>query len=370
MTTTHRHLLALASFALLCLAPATLSAHTQGEGALGLSIDGEGQVKVLMQLSDEDVMELIGRVDPDEGATLIEEGPLTEGLKGSVPDWIGLKGDGEPCPLAFSRVSRKGMKGVDVEAEADCGALPTRLEIHWRAGAATRLKLKAIAAISAPEGVAHTLVLTPDDPVQTLKISEPALFDTVTTFLFLGAEHILIGWDHLAFLLALILGCRTWRRLLMIVTSFTLAHSVTLALGALGVVVISGDIVEPVIALSIAAAAAMALTSARKDKLSHPGSEVGEGPVWPELSLCFSFGLIHGLGFASMLAAALDSVEGPIAPLLGFNLGVEMGQVLCVALAFPVLTSIGRQSYGKKVIVGLLIGLVALGVGVTIARVI
>lgn len=369
MTTTHKHLLALTA-ALLCLAPSLASAHTQGEGALGLSISAEGQVEVLMQLSDEDVMELLGRADPEDGASLFDEAPLIKSLGESMPSWLEISGDGDPCPVTFGDVSRKGMKGVDIKAKADCGDLPVKLALDWRAGNMTKLKLKAITAISAPEGVAHTLVLSPDEPIQSVKVSEPDVLKTLGSFLFLGAEHILIGWDHLAFLLALLLGCRTWRRLLIIVTGFTVAHSVTLALGALGIVVISGDIVEPIIALSIAAAAAMALYSARKNKLAHPGSEVKEGAVWPELSLCFGFGLIHGLGFASMLAEALDSADNLVVPLLGFNLGVELGQVLCVALAFPVLTSVGRQSYGKKVIVGLLIALVLLGVGVTLARVI
>jgi hypothetical protein len=350
------------------LAQGSAEAHSEGQAAIAVSINDGGRVEMTLELGEDDVMELLGRASED-GASLFDEGSLDAALKGEVPGWIAFSGDAGPCPLSMTSSTRKGMKGVSIKASADCAKAPSTLGIDWLASRKTKLNLSAIAVVSGPSGVGHTLVLSPKAPSATVTISTPDALQTVTGFVFMGAEHILIGWDHLAFLLALLLACSTWRRLLMIVTAFTLAHSVTLALGATGLLRVPSEIVEPIIAASIAVAAAMALFDARSDKLTYPGSGMKDGPVWRELALCFGFGLIHGLGFASMLAESLASSKGVALPLLGFNLGVELGQIACVALAFPVLASVGRQSEGKKIITGALASLVALGVVVFIARI-
>ncbi len=351
------------------LVPSTASAHTRGEAKVKVTIDEEGKGEALMQISDEDALDLLGRT-VDEGAALIKEGPILEAVSAAAPAWIGIEGDGRACRMLGAAGERKGMKGLDVVARFDCEGLPTRLAVDWRAGRAAALDLSAIAVIGAPGGVSHSAVLTRAAGRVEVKVSEPAALETFGGFVWLGGEHILVGWDHLAFLLALMLSCGSWRRLVAIVSGFTVAHSVTLALGVTGLLVAPGEVVEAVIALSIAVAAAAALVEARRGRLSYPGGEVKDGGVWLPLGLCFGFGLVHGLGFASMLAEALDGVEGVVAPLLGFNLGVELGQLACVALAFPVLTALGRQRYGERAIGVMLAGLVVLGVAVAIARVV
>ncbi|MDD9970393.1 MAG: HupE/UreJ family protein, partial [Myxococcales bacterium] len=149
-------------------------------------------------------------------------------------------------------------------------------------------------------------------------------------FFALGLQHILTGFDHLAFLVVLLLGASGFRSMLASVSWFTIAHSATLALGALGVVRIPASVVEPAIALTIVVAALRTL---------HPergGAERGGVVV-----LC---GLLHGLGFASCLrdltpgGSAQDLVE----PLLMFNLGVEAGQLLVAILVLPVLSKLRR----------------------------
>jgi hydrogenase/urease accessory protein HupE len=133
----------------------------------------------------------------------------------------------------------------------------------------------------------------------------------------LGVEHILTGWDHLAFVLALIVASATLRSLLWVVTAFTLAHSLTLALAALEVVSAPGRPVEMCIALSIGWMGATNLLARR------PRSR------WPE---AFVFGLVHGLGFAGFLGEALSDEPRRLLPLAGFNLGVELGQLAVVAM--------------------------------------
>jgi hypothetical protein len=137
-------------------------------------------------------------------------------------------------------------------------------------------------------------------------------------YLKLGFEHILPGGlDHVLFVICLVLGCRTFRPLLLQLTSFTLAHTLTLGLGTLGFVRLPGHVVEPLIALSIGFVAIENLV--RRGHASH------------RLLVVFAFGLLHGLGFAGALSEVGLSGESLVASLLAFNVGVELGQLTVVA---------------------------------------
>jgi hydrogenase/urease accessory protein HupE len=137
-----------------------------------------------------------------------------------------------------------------------------------------------------------------------------------------GVEHILLGFDHLLFVLALILIVRSARGLLWTVTAFTLAHSITLALAALGVVRVPGPPVEAAIALSILLLASEILRLRR--------GEPSLTARWPWL-VAFCFGLLHGFGFAGALTAVgLPVGDIPLA-LFAFNVGVELGQLAFIA---------------------------------------
>jgi len=148
--------------------------------------------------------------------------------------------------------------------------------------------------------------------------------EIAASYLALGFRHILpAGLDHVLFVLGLFLLSPRWRPLLWQVTAFTLAHTATLALSALGVFRLSPGVVEPLIALSIVW---IAIENLFTDKL-HP---------WRP-AVVFAFGLLHGLGFAGVLGE-LGLPEGErVAALLAFNLGVEAGQVAVLAAAFVAL---------------------------------
>lgn len=147
-------------------------------------------------------------------------------------------------------------------------------------------------------------------------------WQVLRTYVRLGVEHILLGYDHLVFVLALVLFVRRWRRLLTTATAFTLAHSITLSMAAMGAVHVPVAPVETMIAVSILLMA-LELLQVRND----PGRAAGLRPA----GLAFGFGLLHGLGFASALAEiGLPQHEIPLA-LLSFNLGVELGQVAFIA---------------------------------------
>jgi hydrogenase/urease accessory protein HupE len=140
----------------------------------------------------------------------------------------------------------------------------------------------------------------------------------------LGVEHILGGFDHLLFVLSLLFLVNFNKRLLWTITAFTLAHSLTLVLSALGWITLRSPPVEATIALSIMLVAAEALH--KRQTLSRR---------WPAL-VAFLFGLVHGLGFAGALQDIGLPQNHLLVALLTFNVGVELGQLLVVALAYGV----------------------------------
>lgn len=149
-------------------------------------------------------------------------------------------------------------------------------------------------------------------------------------FVGLGAEHILLGFDHLLFLLTVLVVGAGWRYWAAVVTSFTLAHSVTLTLSAIGWVAVPSAIAEPMIAASIVLLA--------WDNLRRRGAPVRIGR---RSALVFACGLVHGLGFAQALAE-LGGTGARWLQLAGFNLGVELGQMLFVAGALALIALVQR----------------------------
>jgi hypothetical protein len=159
-------------------------------------------------------------------------------------------------------------------------------------------------------------------------------------FLALGVEHIFTGYDHIAFLLGLLLLGGSLRGLAKIVTSFTVAHSLTLALATLGWVTPPARVVEPLIAASIVFVAMENLWALRPG--APPSAIAAAGARrW---RITFAFGLVHGFGFASVLRDMHLPRGGLAASLVAFNLGVEVGQIAIVALALPLLAMFRRSA--------------------------
>ena len=188
-----------------------------------------------------------------------------------------------------------------------------------------------------------SLILSPSEPTQTLDLTSSSLWRGFLALVRLGVWHIWIGLDHILFLVALILPSvlrrenGRWRpaerfggaliKILTIVTCFTVAHTVTLSLAALGLVELPSRLVESVIAASIAVAALHNL---------WPVARVNEAAI------AFVFGLFHGFGFASVLGDLGLGTEHLVLSLLGFNLGVEIGQVAIISAIFPILFLVRR----------------------------
>jgi hydrogenase/urease accessory protein HupE len=157
--------------------------------------------------------------------------------------------------------------------------------------------------------------------------ASPGHWEVARTFLGLGIEHILLGFDHLLFVLALLMLVSGGRRIVLTVTAFTVAHSITLVAATLGWIALRGAPVEATIALSIVFLAREILMTWRGQ------ASLTERMPWV---VAFVFGLLHGLGFAGALAEiGLPQNAIPLA-LLCFNMGVEIGQLLFVGAVLAV----------------------------------
>jgi len=177
-----------------------------------------------------------------------------------------------------------------------------------------------VVRVELADGAVQAARLTPDQPSFAVAAT-PTWVDTGRTYFLLGVEHILLGVDHLLFVLALLLLVRNPWMLVKVITAFTVAHSITLAMAALGWAQIPQAPVEAVIALSIMFVAAETIRQKR-----HENDLASKAP-W---LIAFAFGLLHGLGFGGALKEiGLPQSDVPLA-LLTFNLGVEAGQLLFV----------------------------------------
>ncbi len=311
-----RHGLLSLTFGLVLLLAAPASAHEVGLSKGGYRVAGH----TLM-------------ADIDIGNSDLGEGP--EALVAALR----VTNGGQLCEGNLTGTRPEGDDGQIVTAVYVCSEAPTQLALDFgfllAAGPSHRHMYRLRAGANSWDGIAwrqkakatFTIAAEPEAP----PVIETPSF---TAFVILGVEHILIGIDHLLFLLALVLVGVAWRPLILVVTAFTVAHSITLAVAVLGVWAPSPDLVEPLIALSIAWVGVenFFVTDAAKR--------------W---RITFPFGLIHGFGFAGALAETGLVAEQAALPLIGFNLGVEAGQLLVLLPVLPLVLYLGRAKwFGRR----------------------
>ena len=298
------------------------------------------KVRTDITLSTDDILDLlyIDLTKPNEQEAL-SKGLLQKTLSKNVRRFVKLSARKDeakqfsPCALTFDNlIKSKKRNTFTVRTVSECDAPIDHLRIDWGLSSATKLDLVHVGKVrraslsNTDDDALHTLVLSKIQNAHEIVLREPSLFESAKDFFILGAEHIALGYDHLMFLLALMLACKTRRRLLGVVSLFTLSHSITIALSALSIVRLSPDIVEPLIALSIAIGALLSLAERHTKRAVKT------------MVLTFAFGLVHGLGFATILHESLSQTRHVFVPLLSFNIGIEVCQVLLVSAAFLVLS--------------------------------
>jgi len=318
---------------LVILATASVFAHDPGLSAAEVKLEGNKAVARLTFARDEIAM--IAPMDADrDGRVTQPEFEAVEGsLKSLAKESFALSVAGEEASPAAVAV------GLD-----ESGAVHFDLEFHLPPG--SKLRLRSLLIDKLPRGHRQFLALRDAEgntlgqrmldaannsfelDLATLPISRtrPHAF---WGFLPLGVEHILLGFDHLAFLFALLIAGGTLREAAKIITSFTVAHSITLALATLEVINFPAGVVEPLIAASII----------------YVGLEnVLRREIERRWLLTFAFGLVHGFGFASALKElGVGAGVKAVAPLLSFNLGVEIGQIAVAALVLPLIWKLRQR---------------------------
>ncbi|MBI1815522.1 MAG: HupE/UreJ family protein [Deltaproteobacteria bacterium] len=312
--------------------------------------------------------------------------------------------------IAHLKLSAGDAPCAVVDGPRPLSAAPGRVVIEWRVRCPEQggLRVRSDLLFDVASGHLHFARVTRDgaEPLERVlsegerewSLDEPAVSTatapepggtTLLEYVELGIGHILTGYDHLAFLLALLLIGGTFGEVAKVVTGFTVAHSITLALTALGYVRPETAPVEALIGLSIALVAvenvwltgprtaAVPLMIAAMLTLLAVAAVRGYGRV-PALTLvglalfvacyfgllarvsnaaslrwaiAFIFGLVHGFGFASVLVEAGLPTERLVQALFGFNVGVEVGQLAAVALVWPLLRLIARRSESRRMAV-------------------
>jgi hypothetical protein len=235
-----------------------------------------------------------------------------------------------PCETRGEPVASAEANALVLRSTLVCkdGLVGRELAVDGLAGSGT----DAVVRVAFADGREVRSVLGAARPSLRVPERESALA-VAGAYLRLGVEHLMSGLDHALFVLGLLALLRGGRRLVLAITAFTLGHSVTLAAASLAGVRLAAPPVEVAIAVSLVALAGA---------LARPDGGAGSGLARRPALLPFGFGLLHGLGFAGALAeAGLPGHALPLA-LLSFNLGIEVGQLALVALAWPVLALLSR----------------------------
>jgi hypothetical protein len=332
---------------LLCLAGTfgvsqSVFAHAASTSFLILQLPADdAPVSVRWDLSMQDIVwTVFVDADYDGNVTWQEVQKARPALGTAVLAQVSLQRGGVPCSLAvkdFALATRSEQNFLSVALQADCpqrGLMSVGGLLFMSGDASQRVLLSALRGKEQLTGV-----ISANDPTW----SEPAqasAWRSFARFIGEGVWHVLIGYDHIAFVLLLLLpsvmrpvdgkwqgatGLRqVAREMFTIITAFTIAHSITLALAVTGTVKLPVQPIEVAIAASIAVAGALNLMP-RLSKLRLP--------------LAFGFGFVHGFGFANALSE-IDAAGSALLPLLaGFNVGVELAQLGIVSLVLPLIYS-------------------------------
>jgi hypothetical protein len=323
----------------LLLAGPLAQAHIASNGFVSLQVN-RSQISGALELAIRDGELAVG-LDQD-GDGKVTWGELRTGqtaLQLYVMEHLHLAGADRRCGLEFGPV--KVNERVDgnylwLPFTADCGSVFKRLSIEYQVLGVEDPSHRGLLTLSA-NGATQTAVLGGASQVRVFELDHPTAWPAFIEYLRAGIWHIWSGIDHLLFLLSLLLPAVLVRRqhrweavpmaapafasIVKVVTAFTLAHSITLSLAAFDVIRLPGRLTESIIAASIIVAA-----------LNNVFPRVTEGR-W---RIAFAFGLLHGFGFASVLAEMGLPKEARLVSLVAFNLGVEAGQLAVVLGVMPV----------------------------------
>lgn len=355
-----------AALAALAVAAGPAWAHQTSVKYVDVTVEGR-RATVALTVAPGDVTEPLG-LAPDARPAAAEA--AVPAVAAYVAGWLAIGSDpGAPCPAGPPAATVDAdARFVVVRWQVACAADLARIALDFRAFFAVDARHEAIVTVHAPDARGEAAAVRATDPVLRVQAGEAI---GLAGWIAAGIDHIWEGRDHVSFVIALLLvvmlvrrgdgwdvrpPVATLRRTATIVTAFTVAHSLSLIAASLGWVQLPGRLVESLIAVSILYTAI--------ENLVRPDVR------W-RFALTFGFGLVHGLGFASVLAVLLPP-DHVIAPLLGFNLGVEIGQLVIVVIALPLAwlaaRELGAERYRRGAMPVLSVALAALAIKWLIER--
>jgi hypothetical protein len=333
--------------ALLLAAGHTAFAHSQSYGYLNVSL-GERSVDGTLEIAARDLDTLFDLDGNRDGQITWGEFRSREAsIVAAVLQRISIGARSGSCSLSGRPVlvdSRGGESTIVIPFAGSCGSLAGPLDIGYRLLFDVDAQHRGLVGVATADG-ARNFVMTPAQSHVMLSLGAGGWAGLMLTYVRHGIEHILIGYDHILFVLTLMIGAAVQRRdgpvwrvfaeSAKVVTAFTLSHSMTLGLAAFGILRIPVALTESLIAATIAVAA-----------LNN---------VWPLVSrriwlVALVFGLVHGLGFANVLADLGLPRDSLLASLLAFNVGVEIGQLAIVVAALPPIALAVRRSLGQRAV--------------------
>lgn len=347
-----RRLLALLVAVALLWAPAA-SAHKASDSYLNLAVDGQ-RIEGRWDIALRD-LELAVGLDADGNGELTwdEVRARHPAIEAYALSRLKLSAGGADCPLQVIRQlvdSHTDGAYTVLMLRGACAAPADRLAVHYTLLAELDPQHRGLLALR-HGGAASSVILGPDKARQELVLAEPGHWRQFLDYTKQGVWHIWIGFDHILFLLSLLLPAvllyrdRQWvgrdgfreagLDVVRVVTAFTLAHSLTLTLAALGVLALPSRLVESVIAASVIVAALNNL---------RPLYQRGR------VLFAFGFGLLHGFGFASVLADLGLPQGALLLSLIGFNVGVELGQLAIVAVFLPLAWWLRNGFFYRRVV--------------------
>lgn len=258
-----------------------------------------------------------------------------DGLVQKLAAAIEVRADGRPCPAVGGQAEAPaaGQLSTAIQLVYKCPHPPRELTVRDGSFDVFGPDLHTLATVNW-QGGRDTFAFAAERREARFVVSDGAPATAGSSFFLLGIEHILRGLDHLLFLTALLVGAHSGGAVVKVVTAFTVAHSLTLALAVFGVLALPERLVEAAIALSLVFVALVNL-------LGRGGAGTG---AWAG----FAFGLVHGLGFSGVLGGMGLPEQGRAWLLLQFNLGVEVGQLLVVAVALAALSWLRTQPWQQQ----------------------
>jgi HupE / UreJ protein len=349
-------ILALVAALAIALSPGRASAHKPSDSYLSLSIDGQ-QVTGQWDIALRDLDYAIGLDSDNDGViTWGELRARQRAIASYALSHLALEADHQRCTLrATGHLLDDHSDGAYevLRFAADCPAAPRNLSVAYSLLFDLDPQHRGLLRVE-DQGRTQTAVLSPAQNTWTLDDSSFGRWRAVVDYLREGVWHIWTGFDHMLFLSALLLPAVLQRRsgrwtavatfreafgdVVRVVTAFTLAHSITLSLAVLGWIEIPSRVVESAIAASVVAAALNNL---------YP---IFHRRLW---LVAFGFGLVHGLGFANVLAELGLPANALLLSLASFNIGVEAGQLAIVAAFLPAAFLLRRHWLYPRVVLGL-----------------